>query len=318
MLCQCIGFDVQKTGEARIGLVGFPSVGKSTLLNSLTGSFSEVADYEFTTLTCVPGLFEYKGARMQLLDLPGIIEGAKDGKGRGRQVIAVARTCSLLLIVLDATKPMTHRQVIERECEGFGIRLNKKPPEITIRRREKGGLSMTSTCTLTNLDYDMVRVILQEYRLMNVDICFRCDATADELIDAIEGNRIYVPCLYVVNKIDQSTIEELNLFSKMTHSVVISANHKWNFEELLEKIWVYLDLIRIYTKPRGQIPDYTAPVVVSSSLRTVEQLCNKIHKAIMRQFKYAWVWGKSVKHTPQKVGKDHVLEDEDVIQVVKN
>ena len=46
-----------------------------------------MAAYEFTTLTTVPGCIKYKGAKVQLLDLPGIIEGAKDGKGRGRQVI---------------------------------------------------------------------------------------------------------------------------------------------------------------------------------------------------------------------------------------
>lgn len=69
-------------------VLGFPSVGKSTLMNTLAGVFSEVAAYEFTTLTTVPGVIKYKGAKIQLLDLPGIIEGAKDGKGRGRQVIA--------------------------------------------------------------------------------------------------------------------------------------------------------------------------------------------------------------------------------------
>ena len=60
-----------------------------------------------------------------MLDLPGIIEGAKDGKGRGRQVIAVARTCSLIFIVLDVLKPLQHKKIIQRELEGFGIRLNK-------------------------------------------------------------------------------------------------------------------------------------------------------------------------------------------------
>ena len=77
---------MSKSGDTRVGLVGFPSVGKSTLLTKLTGTFSEAASYEFTTLTCVPGSMAYKGARIQVLDLPGIIEGAKDGKGRGRQV----------------------------------------------------------------------------------------------------------------------------------------------------------------------------------------------------------------------------------------
>ena len=50
------------------------------------GQCVQVAAYEFTTLTCIPGVVHYRGAKIQMLDLPGIIEGAKDGKGRGRQV----------------------------------------------------------------------------------------------------------------------------------------------------------------------------------------------------------------------------------------
>lgn len=78
-------------------ILGFPSVGKSTLLSKLTGTKSEAAAYEFTTLTTVPGFIYYKGAEIQLLDLPGIIEGASQGKGRGRQVVAVAKTADLVL-----------------------------------------------------------------------------------------------------------------------------------------------------------------------------------------------------------------------------
>src|SRR5580700_5643580 len=85
------GFDVSKSGDARIALVGFPSVGKSTFLSKITKTKSEVAAYSFTTLTAIPGVLEYGGAEIQILDLPGIIEGASEGKGRGRQVISAAK-----------------------------------------------------------------------------------------------------------------------------------------------------------------------------------------------------------------------------------
>jgi len=312
------GFDVSKSGDSRIGLVGFPSVGKSSLLNKLTNTFSEVASYEFTTLTCIPGVIQYKGARIQLLDLPGIIEGAKDGKGRGRQVIAVGRTCNLVLIVLDALKPLVHKKIIERELEGFGIRLNREKPNLSFRRKEKGGVNFTHTGNFTpsHLTLEVVRSVLNEYKIHNADVNIREDCTVDEFIDVIEGNRIYIPALYVLNKIDQISVEELDLLHRIPHYVPLSAHLEWNLDALLEKMWAYLDLIRVYTKPKGEIPDYNAPVVMRRD-PTVEDFCNKLHKSIMKQFKYAAVWGASVKHNPQKVGKDHTLKDEDVIQIVK-
>lgn len=101
------GFDVARLGDARVALIGFPSVGKSTLQCSLTGTESEAAAYEFTTLTCIPGTMHYKGSKVQVLDLPGIIEGAAHGKGRGREVIACARNADAILIVLDAGKEVS-------------------------------------------------------------------------------------------------------------------------------------------------------------------------------------------------------------------
>merc|ERR1712061_743027 len=311
------GFDVAKTGDARVGFVGFPSVGKSTLLTNLAGVYSEVAAYEFTTLTTVPGCIKYKGAKIQLLDLPGIIEGAKDGKGRGKQVIAVARTCSIIFLVLDVLKPLQHKKLIEHELEGFGIRLNKSPPNIVFKKKEKGGLNLQTMVAQSELDADLVKTILSEYRIHNADITLRCDATADDLIDVVEGNRSYIPCIYLLNKIDQISIEELDIICDIPHCVPISAHHKWNYDSLLEKLWEYLKLVRIYTKPKGQLPDYESPVVLQTDHCTLEDFCNKIHRTILKEFKYALVWGSSVKHQPQKVGKDHVLNDEDVVQIVK-
>jgi len=130
------------------------------------------------------------GSKIQLLDLPGIIEGAKDGKGRGKQVIGVARTCSLLLIILDVTKPLTHKRIIERELEGFGIRINKNPPNIKVTKKERGGASIIRLCDTPELDDSIIKSILHEYKMDNSDLTFNCNANVDDLIDALEGNRI--------------------------------------------------------------------------------------------------------------------------------
>jgi ribosome-interacting GTPase 1 len=217
----------------------------------------------------------------------------------------VARTCDLILIVLDSGKPMTHKRIIEKELEGFGIRLNKRPPNIYFKKKEKGGINMTTTgqVRLTQLDVSLVTSICREYKISNADINFRCDASVDELIDVLEGNRVYTPCLYVLNKIDSVMLEELELLAQVPHYVPISSALKWGFEALLEKIWEYLDMVRIYTKPKGQIPDYASPIVVPRRRRTVEEFCSRIHKSLLRDFKFARVWGTSVKHNPQRVGK---------------
>jgi len=310
------GFDVLKSGDARVSLIGFPSVGKSTLLSTLTKTQSECASYEFTTLTCIPGVIEYKGANIQLLDLPGIIEGASQGKGRGKQVIAVARTADLVLMMLDATKGDIQRELLEKELESVGIRLNRKKPNIYFKHKKGGGLAFNAVCPLTKVDEKLVQLILHEYKIFNAEVLFREDCTADELIDVILGNRIYMPCLYVYNKIDQISLEEVNRIARRPHSVVVSCNMKLNLDYLLEVLWAYLAFIRVYTKKPGQPPDFEDCLILRRGV-SVEHVCHAIHRTLAQVFKYALVWGTSTKFNPQRVGLHHIVHDEDVIQIVK-
>ncbi|XP_060172917.1 developmentally-regulated G-protein 1 isoform X2 [Lycium barbarum] len=294
------GFEVTKYGHGRVALIGFPSVGKSTLLTMLTGTHSEVASYEFTTLTCIPGIIHYNDTKIQLLDLPGIIEGASEGKGRGRQSEG-------------------HRQILTRELEAVGLRLNKRPPQIYFKKKKTGGISFNSTMQLTHVDEKLCYQILHEYKIHNAEVLFREDATVDDFIDVIEGNRKYMKCIYVYNKIDVVGIDDVDRLSRQPNSIVISCNLKLNLDRLLARMWEAMGLVRVYTKPQGQQPDFTEPVVLSADRGgcTVEDFCNHIHRSLVKDVRYVLVWGTSAKHYPQHCGLSHLLQDEDVVQIVK-
>jgi len=231
----------------------------------------------------------------------------------------VARTCNLIFIVLDVLKPLGDKAIIEGELEGFGIRLNKKPPAILVRKKEKGGVAISNTVPLTHIDHDEIKAVLSEYKISNADVAIRePNATADDLVDVVEGNRVYIPALYVLNKIDAISIEELDLLYKIPHSCPISSREWLNVDELIQMMWETLDLVRVYTKPRGLAPDYSQPVVLRRGKCSIEDFCNAIHKEIAKQMKYAVVWGASAKHSRgQKVGLEHILEDEDVVHISK-
>jgi small GTP-binding protein len=313
------GFEVKRSGDVRVALVGFPSVGKSSFLAKTTNTESAVAAYEFTTLTCIPGKVMYNGTEIQILDLPGIIEGAAEGKGRGKQVIATARTSDMILMMLDASKAEAQRRKIEIELETVGLRLNQKPPNITLKKKASctsNIINYTSTVLQTKgMDEKLAKELLKDYKIHNADVVLREDIKVAAFLVVIVVNRKYMPCVYCYNKIDVVTIEEVDRLSKLPHSVAASVTWDLNLDEVFEEIWAHLGIIRIYTKKKGNPPDFGKPFVVERGA-TVEDVCTRIHKDLLKKFKYALVWGTSTKHSPQTVGVNHVLHDEDVLQIL--
>ena len=306
------GFDVKKSGDATVAIIGLPSVGKSTLLNKITNAESKTAAYAFTTLKCIPGIMEYKSAKIQILDLPGIIEGAKEGRGRGREVIAVARSSDLILILLDAQHTKQYNTIVS-ELEGFGIRLNRKPPNIVISKSMRGGINIEHTVKLTKISEREIMAAMNEYSYFSADVVLRSDVNIDEFIDVLEGNRVYLPALVVVNKIDLLGNKKISL---SVPYVPISAEKNTGIDELKEKRFYALNLMKIYTKRKGEVADLEEPMIIRGG-SSIGEVCERLHRDLKKEFKYALVWGKSVKHPGQRVGLDHVLQDGDILQIVK-
>ncbi|MFB6218835.1 MAG: OBG GTPase family GTP-binding protein, partial [Halobacteriaceae archaeon] len=260
------GYAVEQTGDATVALVGFPSVGKSTLVNALTNADSEVGDYEFTTLEVNPGMLSYRGANIQLLDVPGLIEGAAGGRGGGREVLSVVRTADLVLLVVSPFEPEQYERLVE-ELYDNKVRLDAEPPAIRIAEKGRGGIDVTASVDL-ELSEEVIAEVLRERGIVNADVTIRENIDVDRLVDGVMDNRVYLPSLTVVNKADlvdsgyADTVRE-NLRDAgvdTDEAVFISAEEERGLDALKEAIWERLGLIRVYMDKPGRGVDYEEPL----------------------------------------------------------
>jgi len=311
------GFDVRRSGDATVVFIGLPSVGKSTLLNKMTDAQSAVGAFQFTTLTVVPGMMEHRGARIQVLDLPGIIKGASSGKGLGKRILSVARSADLVLLMLDVFQPF-HEDVLVNELGNIGIRLNSLPPNITIEKSSMGGIAIAQQVKLTKISEKHLKDLLHIYGIVSARVVIREDVTSEQVADYIAGNISYSKSLTILNKIDLVDKEFLeDLKTKIKSEVIeVSANSEINIELLKDKIYQKLNFIRIYMRPKGGETDFKEPLIAREG-DTVEEICNKLHRNLKKQFRFGMVWGKSVKFGGQRVGLNHILLDEDVLTIIK-
>ena len=311
------GFDVKRTGDATVVFIGFPSVGKSTLLNILTGSKSSVGAFQFTTTTVVPGVLEYRGAKIQMLDLPGIIKGASTGRGLGKRILAVARSADIVLLVLDIFQPY-HEDVLTKELSNIGIKLNQNPPNIVIEKSTTGGIAVAEQVKLKKMSIKLLKDILNVYGYTSARVVIREDIDSEQLVDFITGNKTYAKSITLLNKIDLVDEKFLKKATKKIKSefIPVSADANINIGELRDRIYDELQFIRIYMRPKGGKTDYKEPLIIRNG-NSILDVCNKLHRKLKRDFRYGLVWGKSVKFAGQRVGLNHVLQDEDVLTIIK-
>src|SRR6266513_5143615 len=223
--------------------------------------------------------------------MPGIIEGAAAGRGLGKRVLSVARNADLVLLILDVFQPH-HLLVLRKELSEIGIKVDQKPPNVIIEKTTTGGLSVNTQARI-NMTEKLVKEILRLYGIHNGRVTIRePDLTDDQLIDVLNGNRVYIPSIVVLNKIDlvnKGFVTEIQ--SKIGDNFIpISADAHINIDALKEIIYKRLDFIRIYMRPKGGETDYKEPLITRNG-STVLEICNKLHRDMRRDFKHALVWG---------------------------
>lgn len=295
------GYSVKKQGDATVVLIGPPSAGKSTLINRLTNAESKVAPYAFTTVTVVPGMLKYKDAYIQILDIPGLIKNAKSGKGRGREVLSVARGADLLLIMSDVQRPGRVETMVD-ELQGSGIRINQTKPDVLIEKKVTGGLEV-HTNIKQELDKETIKEIAYEFGIKNGDITIREKITPERLFDAFSSNRVYVPAIYAVNKIDQKP-----KINKKPNTIYFSADNDDNLQPLLDQIWEKLKFVTVFLVKPDAEPTNENPIIMKTN-ETLDDVAQKLGTEFYQKVKSAKIWGAGSKYPGQEVSLTTKIED---------
>lgn len=288
------GYAVKKNGDATVVLVGPPSVGKSTLINKITNAESKVAAYAFTTVSVIPGMLKYKDAYIQIFDLPGIIEGAKEGKGRGKEVLSVSRGADLIIIMCDP-KTSDRIESIKSELEGAGVRLNKVRPNVVIEKKVSGGIYVHSNIK-QNMDDETIKGIASEMGVKNGEIFLKQKVSMDELIDSFSTSRVYIPATIIMNKADTLT----NKDKRLPDTLYISADKGTGIETFKEKIWEKLKLIRVYLVHPDEDPSLNNPIIMREG-NTLSDVAQKIGSEFASEKKMAKIWGSGAHFPSQEV-----------------
>jgi GTP-binding protein len=123
---------------ADIGLIGLPNAGKSTFLSVVSGAHPKIADYPFTTLSPNLGVAKFDGSSLVIADIPGLIEGAAEGKGLGHEFLRHVERTAVLLHLIDVTGEDVVRdyQTIQQELAAYSPILKKRPQLIVLTKTD--------------------------------------------------------------------------------------------------------------------------------------------------------------------------------------
>jgi len=236
---------VRREGAAQIALVGPPNAGKSSLLQALSNIQIKTGDYAFTTTRPVPALTRIRGVLIQLVEIPGLIEGAHEDRGGGRALLGVLRGADAIVYCHDASAPMGELEAVRAEVVAAGI--------------EK-------------------------------------------------------PALLAATKTDDAPADAIARLGRLGLEVVpISVLDDQSLERFRDAVWRLTGLVRVFSRRHGE--EVSEAVALKPPV-TVTAVAHSIHHQLEEACRGAHVWGPSARFEGQRVGRDHVLADGDVVEIV--
>lgn len=316
-----IKYMVQKSGAAQVAVVGPPNSGKSLLIRTLTGAKTIVADYPFATRLPKPGMLPYEDIQIQLVDTPSLMLDQPESPWNNR-VVGIIRNADGLILVfsLDDPKLSSTIENVIRLLDDRGIEITRGKGYVYIERIRGGGdIKLYVRGRLVGFTESDVRRLLNDYRIYAANVYIEGEVTLDDIEKAIFTRTMYKPTIIILNKADKSIYgrdEILRIRKRIPNDVPIFlgiAKDGRGYELLGKTLFDMLGIIRIYTKePNGE--KATAPLILRRGA-TVYDVAKSIHSRLVKNFRYAKVWGPSAKYPGERVGMEHEVEDGDIVEI---
>ncbi len=238
---------IRREGVAQVALVGAPNAGKSSLLHALSHVQIKIGDYAFTTLRPVAALTHIGGVLVQLVEIPGLISGAAEGRGGGRALLGVLRSADAIVYCLDVAEPFEALQEVRNEVALAGIDLPSMLAATKMDEAKEGDLATLQAA---------------------------------------------VPDLPVVGV---SIIDDESLVA------------------FKEAVWKLTGLIRVYLRHNKHVDEEPLAMEPGASIIDV---ATKVHKELAATFRGARIWGPSARFDGQQVGRDHLVQDGDSVEII--
>ncbi|MFX0086816.1 MAG: GTPase [Candidatus Hodarchaeota archaeon] len=314
---------VPKGEDAQIVIIGNVNSGKSSILNSIARSeAAKVGSYPFTTVKPEIGSITAKGARLQLVELPAIVEGSASGEMSGKLVLAGIRNGDCVVITIDLSQdPIRQFKLIQEELKKGKIRLNTPKPPVTVEKVGSGNIQVFNGHFFEGEGNEAVIEIMRSKGYVNAIVRFHAPTSLNQFLDSLDNTITYLPALIIASKGDfegsKQNFENFKAYlveSKQIFPLVPTSSYKnEGFNGVEEILFKQLGMIRIFT--RNAVGDIADRPIILREGSTVENAIEVLSKKMLKFFRFTRVWGSSAKYDGEKVGLDRILHDGDVIQV---
>ncbi len=307
------GLSVKKEGIGQIVLVGLPNTGKSSILKALTNADVEIANYPFTTKKPEVGMIDFENSRIQLVEIPPIIEGSSSGKASGNELLSIVRTADAVVLVLDSIKPFKDFELLKRELENVKIIIDRKKPRVKIGPTKFKGIFITGEKFFKGKKLEL-ESFLKSQGIFNASVVLSEPVDIPMIEEVLDKSIVYKPCIALVVDSTESGFNEAEMkkIARFLKVLRVQKLDEKTVQQLKSEFFLLLGKILVFTKKPGEAKA-KKPLALEKNA-TVEDLVRFIHKDIARSFKFARVWG-STRFPGQKVAKDYVLKNHDVVEV---